>query len=148
MAFTVFNTLTSDVLTLRTSSPILTSEVVIPGNTPEDNYAQLRFLITMLTVDQINPLIDFTFAIERQVAPDWRHICGGHWVGTGEIDPGTGLPAEPYCTAAITTGIGDGVGRLTRNKKGWRVRGTIIVPVLLLPLTLGWQIDIVQNFDV
>lgn len=143
MAFTVFRTLTSDVLTLRTSSPILTSEAIVPGNAPDDS--QLRFLITMLTADQVNPLIAFDFAIERMLAPDWRHICGGHWIGTSDVDAGTGLPAEPWCAVTITTGVAGGGGRVTRNKKGWRVRGKIIVPTLLLPLTLGWQIDLVQD---
>lgn len=144
---TVFRTLETSALTLFSASPVLTGEVTVPADAPDDSLVRMK--LDLLPTDRINPLITFRYAIERRVPPNWNHMCGGSWTGHPDvIDPGTGESDVPWCAVNLLTGQGDGGGgRTIRNKRGWKIRGQIVIPTLVLPLTLGWTLDVVQWND-
>lgn len=138
---TVFASLVSQPIALRGAGTIITADAVVPANAPDGSL--LRMVIDMNDADRVNPAIVFDYALERRLAPSWLHMCGGHWSGVDAIDPDFELPYVPRCHVAVVTGVGDGQGgRTTRNKRGWRVRGSITLPQ---SIAMGWRIDVVTQ---
>lgn len=138
---TVVQSLVTAPIALRAAGTVLTAEAVIPGNAPDESY--LRLIVDQDTVDRVNPAIHFSYALERRLAPDWLHICGGTWIGVDAFDDEYGLPYVPRCLVKMTSGVGNGSGgRALRNKRGWRIRGHFELPQAL---ALGWRIDVVTQ---
>ena len=138
---TVFRSLVNDAIVLRPAGNYITNDIVVPANAPDGSL--IRLVIDLKDADRVNPAISFKYHLERRLAPEWRLMCGGTWVGLDELDSEFGGPFVPRCYVAVVTGVADGQGgRTARNKRGWRVRGRL---ELAAPLEVGVRIDVVTQ---